>query len=186
MTTGASQSVLGSWDAVGLTPVGRALLQTSEGQILLQTPRITESTIAQIVEDAKHGTNYATVNTIDPKEIIEWVRDNAGTKMDTESVWNKFKDRDMTNRRLRDLLQSMEGKQFDVNGILYTVKPGNNNSPRRIERVDGQGSADFASRVMRHAEITVEDDENEQNHTPDHSGESVTRDEPVTETEIEQ
>jgi len=181
MTTGASQSVLGSWDAVGLTPVGRALLQTSEGQILLQTPRITESTIAQIVEDAKHGTNYATVNTVDPKEIIEWVRDHGGSKMDFDSVWNHFKER-IRQRQLGNLLKSMEDKEFDVDGVMYTVKPGTNLSPRRIEKADGSLSSAKAKHETRNAENI---DENEQNHTPDHSGEAVTRDEPVTETEIE-
>lgn len=180
MTTGASSSVLGSWDAVGLTPTGRAILQTSEGQIMLQTPRITESTITQIVDDAKHGTHYATVNTVDPKEIIVWVRDHAGTKMDFDTIWNTFKER-ISFRQMGNLLKSMEDKQFDVDGVLYTVKPGTNLSPRRIEKVDGHSQPLEVQRATRNAENI---DENEQNHAPGHSGaETVTRDEPVTETE---
>ena len=150
MTPAASSSVLGSWNASGLTPTGRAILQTSDGEIMLQTPRITESTIKQIVEDAKNKTNTATVNTVDPKELIEWARDNTGTRFDQDSLWNQFKER-ITIRQLRDLLQSMENQQFDINGVLYTVKPGSNHSPRRIERVDGSQLAGDAPRVLRPA-----------------------------------
>jgi len=160
MTPAASSSVLGSWNASGLTPVGRAILQTSDGEIMLQTPRITESTIKQIVDDAKNKTNTATVNTVDPKEIIEWVRDNNGTRMDQESVWNHFKDR-IPMRHLRDLLRSMENQQFDVNGILYTVRSGNNNSPRRLETMDGSRSAGDASGVQRPTLETVTRDATE-------------------------
>jgi S-DNA-T family DNA segregation ATPase FtsK/SpoIIIE len=179
MTTGASQSVLSSWDAVGLTPTGRAILQTSEGQIMLQTPRITESTITQIVTDAKNKTNTARVNTVDAKEIIEWVINyvDGGTKMDEESVWNRFKER-ITQRQLRDLLRSMESKEFDINGVLYTVRPGNNYSPRRLEAVNGARTAVEMTGDVRRAEEIAE---NKQINHADHEG--VTRDEPVTETE---
>jgi len=155
MTPAASSSVLGSWNASGLTPTGRAILQTSDGEIMLQTPRITESTIKQIVGDAINKTSTATVNTVDPKEIIEWVRDTNGSRMDQDSVWNHFKDR-ITQSQLRNLLQSMENNQFDVNGILYLVKPGSNHSPRRIETVNGSRLAGDDTRNPQPAEIAPE------------------------------
>lgn len=164
MTPAASSSVLGSWNASGLTPTGRAILQTSDGEIMLQTPRITESTIKQIVEKAKDKTNTVIVNTVDPKEIIEWVRDTNGTRMDDESVWNHFKDR-IKQKQLRDLLLSMDNNQFDVNGSLYRVKPGSGSSPRRIEPVDG-------------SQLALETTDNVQrtNLEPEPAPEPVTRD----------
>lgn len=155
MTPAASSSVLGSWNASGLTPTGRAILQTSDGEIMLQTPRITESTIKQIVGDAINKTSIARVNTVDPKELIEWVRDTNGSRMDQDSVWNHFKDR-ITQSQMRNLLQSMENNQFDVNGIVYTVKPGTNHSPRRIERLDGSQLAREATRNLQPAAETPE------------------------------
>jgi hypothetical protein len=155
MTPAASSSVLGSWNASGLTPTGRAILQTSDGEIMLQTPRITENTIKQFVEDAKNKTNYATVSTVDPKEIIQWVRDHTGTRMDKDTIYKQFKDR-IPLHQMINLLQSMDNKQYDVDGVLYIVKPGNNNSPRRIETVRDTRSAEIENREPRTAEETAE------------------------------
>jgi hypothetical protein len=56
--------------------------------------------------------------------------------MDQDSIWNHFKER-IPRDHLRDLLKSMENQKFDINGVLYTVKPGSNSSPRRLEPLDG-------------------------------------------------
>lgn len=160
MTTAASSSVLGNWNAAGLTPVGRAILQTSEGELMIQTPRITESTIHQIIDDAKAGTANATANTVDDKEIIEWCLNNTGTRMDETSVWNQFKER-ITIRELRNLLKSMENQIYDIGGNLYRVLPGSNLSPRRLESVDGSQTQAEMSRVVRRAEEIEQNAEKE-------------------------
>lgn len=149
MTPAASQSVLGSWDASGLTPVGRAILQTSEGQTYIQTPRITNSTITNIVNAVKSGAAEITVNTVDAEEIIRWAINNTGGKLDTESVFNQFKER-ITNAALRDLLKSMENGKFDIDGTFYTVKPGAGNIARRLEVIDGSQSSDATSHILHH------------------------------------
>lgn len=161
MSTAASQSVLGSWDAVGLTPVGRAILQASDGQVYLQTPRITSSTINSIVRDVIDGKGEITVRTIDPEEIMEWAQNNTGGKLDKETIFNQFKER-ITSHALNDLLRSMENKQFEIEGTLYTVKPGYSNVARRMELVDGSLDAVEAEDGIRN---------------------TVTRDELVTEEE---
>lgn len=155
MTTAASQSVLGSWDASGLTPVGRAILQSSEGQIYIQTPRITNSTITSIVNAVKNNQTEITVNTVDGEELIEWALNNTGGKLDIETLYNHFKER-ITNAALRDLVKSMEDAQFDVNGTYYIVKPGAGNQARRAEMVEGSYSPEFVSDILHH---TVTSDE---------------------------
>ena len=161
MSTAASQSVMGSWDAVGLTPIGRAIMSTSDGLTYLQTPRITSSTINSIVRDVIDGKGEITVRTIDPEEIMEWAQNNTGGKLDKETIFNQFKER-ITSHALNDLLRSMENKQFEIEGTLYTVKPGYSNVARRMELVDGSLDAVEAEDGIRN---------------------TVTRDELVTEEE---
>lgn len=136
MTPHASQSVLGNWNASGLTPVGRAIFQSSEGEIYVQTPRITNSTITNIIAAVKSGASEIIVNTVDAEELIEWALNNTGGKLDIETLFNQFKER-ITRANLLDLAKSMENKQFDINGTLYIVKPGIGNIARRAEMVDG-------------------------------------------------
>lgn len=160
MSTAASQSVLGSWDAVGLTPVGRAILQASDGQVYLQTPRITSSTINSIVRDVIDGKGEITVRTIDPEEVIEFALNNTEGRLTHETIFNQFKER-ITDYALRDLLKSMENREYDINGTMYRVVPGYANIPRRVEM----------------AESSKPDD------APDTIHHTVTRDELVTEEE---
>lgn len=160
MSTAASQSVLGSWDAVGLTPVGRAILQSSDGQVYLQTPRITSSTINSIVRDVIDGKGEITVRTIDPEEVIEFALNNTEGRLTHETIFNQFKER-ITDAALRDLLKSMEKREYDINGTVYRVAPGYANVPRRVEM----------------AESNKPDD------VPDTIHHTVTRDELVTEEE---
>lgn len=160
MSTAASQSVLGSWDAVGLTPVGRAILQASDGQVYLQTPRITSSTINSIVRDVIDGKGEITVRTIDPEEVIEFALNNTEGRLARETIFNQFKER-ITEAALRDLLQSMDTREYDINGTMYRVAPGYANVPRRVEMAES-GKPDDA---------------------PDTRHPTVTRDELVTEEE---
>lgn len=164
MTPAASQSVLGSWDASGLTPTGRALLQTSEGQIPIQTPRITNSTITSIVNAVKSGATDITVNTVDEEELIGWALNNTGGKLDRETLFNQFKER-ITDAALRDLLRSTDYKQFDINGVLYIVTPGTGNLARRAEMVEGSESAQITPNILHPtvtSDITVTEQESQQ------------------------
>lgn len=148
MSTAASQSVLGSWDAVGLTPIGRAIMQTSDGLVYLQTPRITSSTINSIVRDVIDGKGEITVRTIDPEEVIEFALNNTEGRLTHETIFNQFKER-ITDYALRDLLKSMEQREFDINGTMYKVMPGYANVPRRLEIVES-GKPEDAPDTMHH------------------------------------
>lgn len=154
MTPAASQSVLGSWDASGLTPVGRAILQTSEGQIYIQTPRITNSTITSIVNAVKSGAVEITVNTVDAEELIGWALNNTGGKLERDTLFNQFKER-ITVAALNDLLRSMENKQFDISGLYYVVNPPAGNVARRVELIEGSESPDFSNEIQQTTGIPV-------------------------------
>lgn len=133
MTTGASQSVLGSWDAFGLSPTGRAILQAGDGGITVQTPRITNSTVAAIAAGAK--SNSSTVGemaSVDAEEILEWAINNTGGKLSQETIWGQFKDK-LTAAALFDLLRSMDNQTFEVQGTLYIVTPAAGPNPRKME-----------------------------------------------------
>lgn len=160
MSTAASQSVMGSWDAVGLTPIGRAIMQTSDGLTYIQTPRITSSTINSIVRDVIDGKGEITVRTIDPEEVIEFAMNNTEGRLSLETMFNQFKER-ITDAALRDLLKSMENREYDINGTMYRVAPGYANVPRRVEMAESSKPDDTPHTVHR----------------------TVTRDELVTEEE---
>ena len=143
MQSGASQSVLGSWDAFGLSPAGRAVLKTNEGSIQVQTPRITEKMIHATVTAAKSGevteTKFAGV---DEKDVLTWAMDNNKGKLDRDTLFNQFREK-ISRGELGDLLRSMENKSFEVHGSLYLVKPPAGTLSRRMELTDeGPRSAD--------------------------------------------
>ena len=136
MTTAASQSVLGNWDASGLTPTGRAILQSSEGEIYIQTPRITPNTVHSIVASVKQGTGGVIIRSLDPEELLEWALINTGGKLERDTLFNQFRER-ITIAALNDLLHSMENKEYEVQGSLYRIRAPAGNIARRMEIMDG-------------------------------------------------
>ncbi len=155
MSTAASQSVLSNWNATELTPVGRAIFQSSDGEIYIQTPRITPNTISSIVDDVKSGKGTITIRTVDPEELLEWALSNTGGKLDRDTLFNHFKDK-ITFAALNDLLHSMENKQFEVQGTLYIVRPPYANVARRIELVDVSQPTDGAHDAQ-HTTVTSDE-----------------------------
>jgi DNA segregation ATPase FtsK/SpoIIIE-like protein len=146
MQSGSSQSVLGNWDAFGLSPSGRAVLKTNEGSVQVQTPRITERMIFATVEKSKSGQAADTKSVgIDEKDVLTWAIDNVGGKLSLETLFNQFKEK-ITQAELRDLLKSMESQVFEVHGTQYKIIPRSGNLPRRMELWDEmeQGRSDDA------------------------------------------
>jgi hypothetical protein len=136
MQSGASMSVLGNWDAFGLSPSGRAVLKTNEGSIQVQTPRITERMIFATVLGAKGAKAEETRSAgVDEKDILTWAIDNAGGKLSRDQLFNQFKEK-ITRIALGDLLHSMEDKHFEVHGSIYLIKRSTGTLPRRMELTD--------------------------------------------------
>jgi DNA segregation ATPase FtsK/SpoIIIE-like protein len=146
MGSGASQSVLGDWGAFGLSPVGRAVLQTMDGQMQIQTPRITNQNVLDVTEEARTGVKATrNMENVDASDILEWALNNTGGKLDQDSVFNQFREK-IERASLRALLRSMENNIFDVQGTLYKVLPGAGTQPRRMILAEEAGmSADPAA-----------------------------------------
>lgn len=156
MPAGASQSVLGDWGAVGLSPVGRAVMLTMDGQIQIQTPRITNQNVIDIVESARTGIAQSkNMQNIDAADILEWSLNKASMKLDHDSVYNQFKEK-IAREALRELLRDMEDKVFDVQGTLYRVipnVPGSNLGRRMILAEETPLDAEIPARGTRPEEF---------------------------------
>jgi hypothetical protein len=139
MTTGASQSVLGSWDAHGLSPTGRAVFQTARGQMYVQTPRITDATIASIVKSVNSGDKQIEISTVDHEEVLEWALDNNDGRLSREAIYGHFKER-MSDNKVRSMLKAMIGQTYEIRDMLYKVSESNGgNIPSRMEIVTETG-----------------------------------------------
>ncbi|MBI5950206.1 MAG: DNA translocase FtsK [Chloroflexi bacterium] len=162
MPSGASQSVLGDWGAVGLTPVGRAVLLTMDGQMQIQTPRITNQNVLDVVEEARTGIAMTrNMQNIDAADILEWSLNKAGMRLDQDSVFNQFKEK-ITQAALRELLRSMENKVYDVQGTLYKVMPSlpPNISRRMILAEEAGGEAENSTGNPLPATVSAKATEN--------------------------
>lgn len=158
MGSGASQSVLGDWGAFGLSPVGRAVLQTMEGQMQIQTPRITNQNVMDVTLEARTGIkNMKDMQNVDAQDILEWAINNVGGKLDGDTLFNQFKGK-ITFAALIELLKSMDDQTFDVQGTMYRIIPGVGNLARRMEIAEDQHTDED---IAKHTEESTEEMEPE-------------------------
>lgn len=159
MGSGASQSVLGDWGAFGLSPVGRAVLLTMDGQIQIQTPRITNQNVVDVTHEARTGIKMTrNMENIDARDLLEWSINNAGGRLDGDTLFNQFKGK-VSHLALIAMLKDMEGQIFDVQGTMYRVVNGIGNLPRHMEIAEEQGvEPENSQRTAHSAEETPEID----------------------------
>jgi len=145
MTQGASQSLIGSWEAFNLEPRGRAILHTTEGNIPVQFPRITNSTIKTIVNGAKNGdVDITGMLSVDTDEVLNWAINNAGGKLDRETLYNQYKDK-ISRDNLIDLLRSMDNQVYEIQGTFYRIIPpaGTRSRYMELDDADSDGRSDY-------------------------------------------
>jgi hypothetical protein len=135
MPQAASQVVLGNWYAFNLNPKGRMYFQSPDEGLLLQAPRITDSTIRAIVETSKSGGQVKEMTAIDAEELLEWALLNLNGKLDSIQLFTQFKDR-ITKHGLTDLLRSMDGQTYQVNDAMYIIAPPAGSIARKAELVE--------------------------------------------------
>ena len=140
MTTAASQAVLGSWDACGLSPKGRAIFVNSDGQVEVQTPEITTKTINSIIDAAKSGKGLIQRQIIDVEEVLVWALENTRGKLSADVLYENFKER-VTVSELRDLLKTTDNRTYYLRGAEYRVIPGSvgKGNSRRMEKIPNGG-----------------------------------------------
>lgn len=134
MPSAASMTVIGSWDAINLSPKGRAIFRTPEETLQIQTPRVTDSTIRAIVTSAKSGSSDGLQMTaVDAEELIKWSLDNLNGKLLYEALFKQFSGK-LTQQNLKDILVSMDNQTFDIEGVIYNVIPPAGQLARRLEK----------------------------------------------------
>jgi DNA segregation ATPase FtsK/SpoIIIE-like protein len=174
MGSGASQSVLGDWGAFGLSPVGRAVLLTMEGQMQIQTPRITNQNVVDVTQEARTGIKMTkNMENIDERDLLEWSINNAGGKLDFQTLINQFKGK-VTSAGLLELLKTMDGQIFSVNDVMYRVVNGVGNLPRHMEIAEESGMPE------ENAEYKIQNAENVPSTVALDTPEPVTSDPDVT------
>lgn len=142
MKQGPSMSVLGSHRAVGLSPKGRAILQTPEEEdIEIQTPRITNQTVVQIVRAVMQGkaeTIYKTEKavTLDIEEILRWALLNKDGKLEVKALYGQFK-QSIKQAELEQLLIASDNQNYTILGRTYTIIPPAGRRARRMELFTG-------------------------------------------------
>lgn len=173
MTSGGSQSVVGNWDAHNLSPAGRAILHTSQGNIPVQFPRITDGAIKTIVAGVKAGNVDITgMLAVDADELLNFALTNLGGKLERDTLFSQYKGK-ITAGQLGDLLRSMDNQVYEIQGTFYRVIPPAGVRARYMELddADSDGRPDAVSSGIQHP--TSEAAEN----APKSAPEPVTRDE---------
>jgi DNA segregation ATPase FtsK/SpoIIIE-like protein len=136
MPSAASMTVIGSWDAISLSPKGRAIFRTPEETLQLQTPRVTDSTIRAIVASAKSGSaDGVQMSAVDAEEIIKWTLDNLNGRLLYEALIKQFGGK-LTQANLKDILISMDNQTFDIEGVIYNVIPPRGQTARYLEKAE--------------------------------------------------
>lgn len=138
----SSMVMLDNTDAKGLAPVGRAMLQESGMQTLVQTPYMPDDLVAQVIAAAKAGQHVAPVvqrkHDVTADEVMRWALDQAGGELASRRVYQTFRGRGMGLREVETWLQSWDGQEYVVNGALYRVEPGTGTRPRQLVAVGGK------------------------------------------------
>ena len=129
-----SQTVLGSWEAFNLSPVGRMYWQPGSDGMQVQAPRITDTTIASVVAMAKGESKEVVMNTLDIEEILTWALQNASGRLSRDDLFSQFSDH-ITKVELNDMLQDAEGKVFVITETPYRIEPAAGSRPRQMVKV---------------------------------------------------
>jgi hypothetical protein len=128
--------VVGDGLAVNLQPAGRAIYKRGTDKFMVQTPLITEADITECVRNAKAGKQMFkfTSQAITPEDLIRFAVNEGNYMLGQTAVMEHFKNQVGFNELVQSILPDMDGKEFEVDGEIYTCIPGRGNRSRRIER----------------------------------------------------
>ncbi len=133
----ASQLIIDTGDARGLTPRGRFVYAKGASHLTIQAPYISDRLIREIVRGAIEGGGVP-IQAVDvtPEEIMEWAIDNLDGRLPVRTLFDAFRGR-ISQHMLRDWLAEWEGQEFTIRGRVYRVEPGEGSRPRRLVLVEG-------------------------------------------------
>ena len=134
---GGSQSVLGNWDAVGLSPVGRSILEDQGQSFKCQTAFISTKEISGIVERAISGDIQprAIKFGIGIDEILTYALHNRGGSLEVKDLYDYFKQKHVGRDWIYNEFRKLEGQEVTISGEKYRVKPKGYKTGRKLERV---------------------------------------------------
>jgi hypothetical protein len=126
----ASQAMIGSQAASEMGCAGRAVYVNFDEEVEVQTPRIADSAIKEMVHYAITGKQEGTGNRIDIEEVLGYAIEHFEGRLDHKKLYNAFRGKIGANK-LVALLASADENIYNVNGTLYlvTMKQGR---PRRM------------------------------------------------------
>lgn len=131
----ASMAILDNAHAKGLEPAGRAIFSHAAGEMMVQTPYISEAFVLATVEGAKHGGQYDDIKaghdvTVD--EILAYALQFENGYLVRDRLYPNYKERGLTVAELNRWLAELDGKEVVVTGALYRIEPASGTRPRRL------------------------------------------------------
>jgi S-DNA-T family DNA segregation ATPase FtsK/SpoIIIE len=136
MTGPASNAMIGDHSASGLACRGRAIFKDYDKMNEVQTPRITDSAIKDIVKHAIDGEPIEDVSKVDIEEIMELALEQLDGYLDIEKVYPLFRGK-LTQKKLKVMLKDAEynennKKVFDIMGTKYRVTQSSGRSRKMV------------------------------------------------------
>jgi hypothetical protein len=135
MTPSASQVVLGNWNAANLGVKGRMVAQINGDEIILQGPRVVNSTIDSVVKASETGESVQEMARLDAEEICLYGLDNLGGALTFDSLFSKFRESGITQSGLKHMIKTMHNQTYVLRETAYVVVPGSGTSSCHLEPV---------------------------------------------------
>jgi len=122
----ASILILDNGDAKGLSPAGRMVYQNGNEQLTIQTPFMGDEMLKRIIAEniAAGGGTLASTDKSDRDvtevEVMAYALEFLGGSLKAERLHQKFKER-ISKNDLENWLKTFDGKEYEINGSIYTV-----------------------------------------------------------------
>lgn len=130
-----SRVILDVSDAAELELQGRAMMKYGPGLTKVQCPMITPYQIRRVVNMVKEREQGGASAEVTIEEVLRASLDYHGGSMAYRDLYNEFGGR-ISEKALRTMLAAVDGETIQIGDVIYTVIPGNNNRPRRVEIVE--------------------------------------------------
>jgi len=136
-----SRTIIDTGDAAGLGIPGRMVYVREQARRLLQAPYLEHQQILDAIRAIEQGEEFrpAATEEVSAEVLIRWALQNGGT-LTIDKAYQEFRGR-ISYGKLFELLRSMDGRVFEVDGRKWMVHPGKRRRNRRVEEVaSGNGN----------------------------------------------
>jgi DNA segregation ATPase FtsK/SpoIIIE-like protein len=143
-----SQMLIGDQRAADINHPGRGFFVEGGRAMEIQLPFINDDTVKEYVAQACAGQVTGVqlkAHDVSDMEMLRWAYYENNGNLDVKSTYEKWKERRISHREVERFCARYQGKEFDLDGELFTVTPGHgapNPIPRRIMPVKRIDTAD--------------------------------------------